>query len=104
MTALEVDWRRFVTEQMSSFCLWEINAVRTHSKLPVTTNFMDFFKGLDYHRLQRILDIVSWDSYPQWHAQKDEVPAAVRGISGPPYDAGDEKTAVFADGKCAVRG
>ena len=82
VTALEVDWRRFVTEQMSSFCLWEINAVRTHSKLPVTTNFMDFFKGLDYHRLQRILDIVSWDSYPQWHAQKDEVPAAVRASAG----------------------
>lgn len=78
MTGLELDWRRFSTEQISDFCAHEIHAVRTHSDLPVTTNFMDFFKGLDYNRLQKELDIVSWDNYPFWHERKDEVPVAVR--------------------------
>lgn len=75
---LKLDWKRFVTEQMTDFCRAEIEAVRTHSSLPVTTNFMDFFKNLDYNKLQSCLDVVSWDNYPQWHIKKDEVPVAVR--------------------------
>lgn len=75
---LNLDWKRFVTEQMTDFCEQEIRAVKTYSELPATTNFMDFFKNLDYHRLSRCIDVVSWDNYPNWHIQKDEVPAAVR--------------------------
>lgn len=82
MTGLILDWRRFVTEQMTDFCRAEAEAVRQYSKLPVTTNFMDFFKNLDYHRLQKELDIVSWDSYPWWHRSRDEVPEAVRAAAG----------------------
>lgn len=78
VTALDLDWRRFMSEQISDFCAEEIRAVREASDLPVTTNFMEFFKGIDYNRLQRELDVVSWDSYPYWHEKKDEVPAAVR--------------------------
>lgn len=75
---LNLDWKRFVTEQMTDFCEQEIRAVKTCSELPATTNFMDFFKNLDYHRLSQCIDVVSWDNYPNWHIQKDEVPAAVR--------------------------
>lgn len=75
---LKLDWKRFVTEQMTDFCKAEIEALRTHSDIPVTTNFMDFFKNLNYHRLQECLDVVSWDNYPQWHISRDEVPEAVR--------------------------
>ena len=46
-TALVLDWRRFSTEQISSFCELEIKTVKEASDLPATTNFMDFFKGLD---------------------------------------------------------
>ena len=77
-TALVLDWRRFSTEQISDFCEMEIRTVKEESDIPATTNFMDFFKGLDYNRLKKGLDIISWDSYPFWHEQKDEVPAAVR--------------------------
>lgn len=79
---LKLDWKRFVTEQMTDFCRQEIDAVRTYSDLPVTTNFMEFFKNLNYHRLHQCLDVVSWDNYPQWHAAKDEVPVAVRAAAG----------------------
>ena len=77
-TVLVLDWRRFSTEQISDFCEMEIRTVKEESDIPATTNFMDFFKGLDYNRLKKDLDIISWDSYPFWHEQKDEVPAAVR--------------------------
>lgn len=79
---LKLDWKRFVTDQMTDFCRQEIDAVRAYSDLPVTTNFMDFFKNLNYHRLHQCLDVVSWDSYPQWHGAKDEVPVAVRAAAG----------------------
>ena len=78
MTALTLDWKRFVTYQMSDFVRTETAAVRTHSDLPVTTNFMYFFKGLDYGKMRDDLDIISWDNYPFWHKTKDEVPVAVR--------------------------
>ena len=78
VTGLELDWRRFVTDQISDFCGMERQAVALHSDLPATTNFMDTFKNINYNRLQRELDIVSWDNYPFWHRQKDEVPAAVQ--------------------------
>lgn len=60
------------------FCGMEIRAVRKYSDLPATTNFMDTFKNIDYNRLQKELDIVSWDNYPFWHREKDEVPVAVQ--------------------------
>ncbi len=78
MTGLKLDWRRFVSEQMSDFTAGEIRAVRSESELPATTNFMYFFKGLDYHRLRDELDVISWDNYPFWHKKKDEVTTAMR--------------------------
>ncbi|TCL57930.1 beta-galactosidase [Kineothrix alysoides] len=75
---LNLDWRRFVTYQMTDFCQWEIGSVREYSELPATTNFMFFFKSLDYYELHKCMDVVSWDSYPFWHKSKDEVPVAVK--------------------------
>ena len=40
---------------------------------------MDTFKNIDYNRLQKELDIISWDNYPFWHKEKDEVPVAGSG-------------------------
>ena len=77
-TALVLDWRRFSTEQIADFCEMEIRTVKEESDLPATANFMYFFKGLDYNRMARGLDIISWDNYPFWHKTKDEVPTAVK--------------------------
>lgn len=82
MTALDLDWRRFSSEQLSDFCGEEIKAVREFSNLPVTANLMGFFKGLDYSRLREKLDVISWDCYPNWHSRKDEVPEAVCAAAG----------------------
>lgn len=80
--SLNLDWKRFVTARMTDFCSQEIAALRQYSDLPVTTNFMDFFKNLDYQKLHKCLDVVSWDSYPHWHIDKDEVPVAVKTAAG----------------------
>lgn len=66
-SALVLDWRRFVTDQTADFLRAEIAAVRKHSSLPVTTNFMHRNTGLNYTVLARELDFISWDSYPTWH-------------------------------------
>lgn len=82
MTALDLDWRRFSSEQLCDFCGEEIEAVREFSDLPVTANLMGFFKGLDYSRLREKLDVISWDCYPNWHSRRDEVPEAVCASAG----------------------
>ena len=75
---LQLDWRRFVTHQTADFCAWEKQAIRAGgSTLPVTTNFMDFFDGLDYRKFKDVVDITSWDNYPRWHGPDGDIPAAV---------------------------
>lgn len=67
-SALTLDWKRFVTHQTVDFCKWERDAVRAGgSDLPVTTNFMALYDGLNYAKFKDVLDVISWDSYPKWH-------------------------------------
>lgn len=69
---LNLDWKRFVTHQTVEFASAEKKAIREGgSILPVTTNMMYDFKGLDYHKFKDLVDIVSWDSYPTWHKKED---------------------------------
>ncbi|GBF74903.1 beta-galactosidase [Paenibacillus sp. 598K] len=71
---LNLDWRRFVSDQTIDFYLSEIAPLRELTPdIPVTTNFMGNypdmrpFTGLNYERFARHVDIVSWDAYPPWH-------------------------------------
>lgn len=68
---LFLDWRRFVTERTTDFMKWEIAAVKAvNPEIPVTANLMGIYCNfLDYFKLGKELDVVSWDSYPEWHAQ-----------------------------------
>ncbi|WP_373430064.1 beta-galactosidase [Paenibacillus sp. GD4] len=67
-----LDWRRFVTDQTVDFCKHEIAPLRAHNPgLPVTTNMMYNFSGLDYRKFADILDVISWDAYPTWHNRQD---------------------------------
>ncbi len=74
---LNLDWKRFVSRQLLAFCKEEIQAVRQYSNLPTTVNMMGFFKHLNYFEWAREVDIISWDSYPSWHSEKDEIGVAV---------------------------
>ena len=66
-SALELDWKRFVTEQTTDFMENEIKAIRKYSSLPVTTNFMEGYPAHNYNVMVRAVDVVSWDAYPLWH-------------------------------------
>jgi len=70
---LNLDWKRFVTDQTVDFMCEEIHALRDGGATqPVTTNFMDDYKGLNYYNLAKHIDYVSWDSYPTWN-KEDEI-------------------------------
>lgn len=65
---LTLDWKRFVTHQTIDFMNNETAPLRAITPgIPVTTNFMDFYEGLDYSKFKDALDFISWDSYPAWH-------------------------------------
>lgn len=68
--ALNLDWKRFVTHQTADFLHHEIQAIREGgSTLPTTANLMYYYDGLDYFRLAKEIDVVSWDTYPTWHKE-----------------------------------
>lgn len=65
---LNLDWKRFVTAQTADFFRAEIEPLkRLTPAVPVTTNFMGTYPGLDYRKLAPHADVVSWDSYPAYH-------------------------------------
>jgi beta-galactosidase len=79
--AMNIDWKRFVTDRTVDFCRHEIEAVREGCggrMLPITTNMMDMFEGLDYRKFAELLDVISWDAYPAWHEMADDSLTAVR--------------------------
>lgn len=83
--SMNLDWKRFVTDQTIDFCKEEIKPLKAiNSELKVTTNFMSYEYSLDYWKFKDVLDIISWDSYPLWHD-----------IQGDVYNAA--KTALFHD-------
>lgn len=67
-----LEWSRFVTAQTTDFFRHEVVAVREFSKeAPVTTNFMGFYKELNYWEMADVCDFISTDSYPQY-IEKDD--------------------------------
>jgi len=66
---LALDWKRFVTKQTVDFMAAEMEPLRALTPdLPITTNLMGTYPGLDYFRFQPVLDVASYDSYPRWGA------------------------------------
>ncbi|MBQ3865024.1 MAG: beta-galactosidase, partial [Clostridia bacterium] len=72
--ALNLDWKRFVTYKTRDFMEKEMEPLRTYTPdVPITTNMMGTYPGLNYFSLSEPLDLASWDAYPQWtgHKEKD---------------------------------
>ena len=71
---LNLDWKRFVTDQTIDFYENEAKPLREITpNVPITTNFMadtdDLipFQSLNYEKCSKYVDILSWDCYPAWH-------------------------------------
>ncbi|HEY0168049.1 MAG TPA: beta-galactosidase [Jatrophihabitans sp.] len=59
----QLDFWRFSSDELLECFKAEAAILRAHSDRPVTTNFMSFFKPLDYFQWARELDLVSNDHY-----------------------------------------
>ena len=68
---LNLDWKRFVTRQTVDFMRVEAEAVRAAAPLPLTTNMMGLYDGLDYFKFKDLIDFASYDSYPAWGGGDD---------------------------------
>jgi len=67
--ALKLAWRRFVTDSHISFYENEIAPLREiNPDIPITTNMMRFYTAIDYQKMAKHVDVVSWDNYPEWTA------------------------------------
>ena len=76
-TSMQVDWRRFTTDQCKDFLIAEREAVKAVCpELPCTANLMERFWDYDYFSLAEEIDVVSWDAYPPWHSGDDVATAA----------------------------
>ena len=70
---MNLDWKRFITDQTISFIDNETAPLKKITpNIQVTTNMMagnplmDPFAGFDYQKVAKHLDFISWDSYPAW--------------------------------------
>jgi beta-galactosidase len=59
-----LDFDRFSSDELLDCFRAEAAIIRAHSDVPITTNFMGFFKPVDYWTWAQEVDIVSDDSYP----------------------------------------
>ncbi|HEX2855111.1 MAG TPA: beta-galactosidase [Opitutaceae bacterium] len=61
----QLDFKRFMSDAFLELCTMERDILRAATPdVPITTNFMGFFKPLDHWRWAPELDYTSWDSYP----------------------------------------
>lgn len=65
---LSLEWKRFTTWSTTDFMKFEAEVLHSvKADVPVTTNFMTLYEGLDYREMAEEVDIISWDSYPIFH-------------------------------------
>ncbi|QQU15751.1 beta-galactosidase [Enterococcus casseliflavus] len=63
-----IDYRRFNSDSLLKNYMMERDAIRKiDSTTPITTNLMGTFKGLDYFKWAKEMDLVSWDNYPSYN-------------------------------------
>lgn len=62
---ITLDYKRFNSESILECYRLEYEAIkRVTPDIPVTTNLMGFYKGLDYKMWAKYMDVISWDNYP----------------------------------------
>lgn len=61
----QLDFKRFTSDAFLELYLMEKRILRDATpEIPISTNFMGFFKPLDHHRWAEEVDFTAWDSYP----------------------------------------
>lgn len=65
--ALNLDWKRFVSDTIVDFAEKEADVIRKYSDKPITTNCMCEYSGYDHYKMASVLDRTSYDFYPDWY-------------------------------------
>ena len=74
-----LDWKRFISDSYIEFLKAESEPLkRITPDIPVTTNLMELFDGIDYRKLANHIDFVSWDNYPAWKGTESDIETAVK--------------------------
>lgn len=86
---LSIDYRRFNSDSLLDNFRQERDAIRRFDpKTPITTNLMGTYKGLDYFKWAKEMDIVSWDHYPRYDTPWSQCAMChdlMRGLKGKPF-------------------
>lgn len=62
---ISLDYKRFMSDSMLECFKLEYNSIKKEiPEARITTNFMWFYKELDYRKWAKYMDFVSWDCYP----------------------------------------
>ncbi len=72
--ALNIDYRRFMTESYLDCYRNERDAIRKITpNVPITTNMMGTYMPLDYRRWAKEVDVITWDCYPPVNADVADI-------------------------------
>ena len=86
---ISIDYKRFNSDSILENFKMERDAIRCFDKeTPVTTNLMGTYKGLDYFKWAKEMDIVSWDNYPGYDTPWSYTAMChdlMRGLKGKPF-------------------
>ncbi len=64
---ISLDYRRFISDSYLDCYKLERDIIHRHNpETVITTNLMGTYKGLDYFKWAKEMDIISWDNYPAY--------------------------------------
>ncbi len=86
---ISIDYRRFNSDSILDNFRLERDTIRQYDRdTLVTTNLMGTYKGLDYFKWAKEMDIVSWDNYPSYDTPWSMVAMRhdlMRGLKNAPF-------------------
>jgi beta-galactosidase len=73
MHALNLDWKRYTTDQTIDCFRAESEPLRRLTpNVPITVNMMPLYSDIDYAKFGRSVDVISWDTYPEYHDRETD--------------------------------
>ena len=86
---ISIDYDRFLSDSLLENYKMERDIIRKYDPdTPITTNLMGTYKGLDYFKWAKEMDIVSWDNYPAYNTPWSETAMRhdlMRGLKNQPF-------------------
>ena len=86
---ISIDYRRFNSDSILGNYIMERDEIRRFdTKAPITTNLMGTYKGLDYFKWAKEMDIISWDNYPSYNTPWSQTAMChdlMRGLKDAPF-------------------